>query len=139
MSLKRKVKIEHSIGAGVSAGSVVSLVLSVILAMIVAALIVNERIGESAIKYISPIIVLIATMAGCIIGAGLVGEKLAVVSGITGVVYLLILIGTGILFFDGGFHNLWTSILSIIVGCVSSCAICIRGKGSKTKRKRAYR
>lgn len=139
MSSKRKVKNEKSFGIGISVGAVVSLIFSLILAMIIAAFIVNERIGEGAIKYISPIIALIATMAGCVVATRLVGEKLAIVSGFTGIVYILILIGIGILFFDGGFHNLWTSVLSIAVGCAISCTICIRGNRSKTKRKRAYR
>ncbi len=139
MSSKRKAKNERSFAAGVSIGTLVSLMLSVFLAMIIAALILNERIGERAIEYIAPIIMLLSTLTGCIIAGQLIDEKLAVASGVTGIIYLLILVGVGILFFDGGFHNLWTSILSIAIGCVISCAICIRGKGSRTKRKRPYR
>lgn len=139
MSLRRNIKNKQSFGAGVSIGTVVSIVLSVLLAMVISVLIVNEGVSENTIKYSAPIISLIATMTGCIVAARLVGEKLAIVSSITGIAYLLVLIGTGILFFDGGFHNFLTSILSIAIGCVLSCAICIRGKGRKIKRKRAYR
>ena len=139
MSSKRKVKKERSLSGGIFIGTGVSLIISVVLSMIAAALIVNERVSENGIGYITPIISLIATMAGCIIAARFVGQKLAIISGATGIIYLIILIGIGIMFFDGGFHNMWTSILSIGVGCAVSCAICIRGKGSGKRRKRSYR
>lgn len=139
MSPKRKTKNEQSFFAGIGIGTLVSLLLSVILSMIIATLVLNERVGEVKIELMSRIVMLISSLFGCIIAIRLNGGKLAIVSGTTGIIYLLVLVGVGILFFDGGFHNIWTSILSVIVGCVASCAICIRGKGSRIKRKRANR
>ena len=139
MSSKYKTKNKQSFATVLCIGTLTSLLLSVVLSMIVATLVLNERIGEDAIGLLSRIIMMISSELGCIIAIRLNAEKLAIVSGITGIIYLLILIGTGILFFDGGFHNIWTSIISVTVGCVLSCAICIRGKGSVIKRKRTNR
>ena len=139
MSSKYKTKNKQSFATVLCIGTLTSLLLSVVLSMIVATLVLNERIGEDAIGLLSRIIMMISSALGCIIAIRLNAEKLAIVSGITGIIYLLILIGTGILFFDGGFHNIWTSIISVTVGCVLSCAICIRGKGSVIKRKRTNR
>ena len=139
MSSKYKTKSKQSFATVVSIGTLTSLLLSVVLSMIIATLVLNERIGEDAIGLLSRIVMMISTALGCIIAIRLNAEKLAIVSGITGIIYFLILIGTGILFFDGGFHNIWTSVISVAVGCVVSCAICIRGKGREMKRKRASR
>lgn len=137
MASRRKSKKEQSFASGVCIGILVSLLLSIILSMIAATFVLNERIGESAIDLMSWIIMLISSMSGCFVAIRLIGEKLAVVSAATGLIYFLIAAGMGILFFNGGFHNVWTSILSIAAGSVASCAICIRGKGSRRKRKRA--
>ena len=139
MSSKYKTKNKQSFATVLSIGTLTSLLLSAALSMIIATFVLNERIGEDAIGFLSRIIMMISSALGCIIAIRLNAEKLAIVSGVTGIIYLLILIGTGILFFDGGFHNVWTSVISIAVGCVLSCTICIRGKGSLIKRKRGNR
>ena len=107
--------------------------------MLLAVIVVNERVGENMIEYLTPIITLIASLAGCIVAGKQIKERLAIVITIIGVIYLLILMGMGILFFEGGFHNFWTSLLSIAVACAVSCAICIRGCRGERKRKKAYR
>ena len=140
MSPKQKGRAENnSFGSGVGIGLVASIILSVILSMLLAVVVINERVGENAINYFTPAIMLIASLTGCVIAGNRVKEKLAIVVGVTGAIYLFVLVGVGILFFDGGFHNLWTSLLAIAVSCSLSCAICIRGKASGRKRKRVYR
>lgn len=139
MSLKQKPKKDQSLAAGIGIGTLVSVLLSIILSMAVATFVLKERIGENAIELITRIIMLISALLGCIIAMRSIEDKLLIVSGAIGIIYLLILAGAGILFFDGGFHNMGTSILSVAAGCVASCAICIRGKGSRIKRKRVNR
>lgn len=137
MTAKRKAG--HSIGLCVAIGIGVSVILSLILAMITASLIMNERLSEDVIQYTSPGIILIASVAGAVIAGKSANEKVAIAAGICGVTFLLILMGTGILFFNGGFHNIWTGLVSIALGWILSCTICIRGKRRGTKRKRSYR
>ena len=140
MSPKQKSRTaERSSGTGIGIGIGVSLIISVILSMLLAAIISNERVGENMIAVLTPIVSLISTLTGCIVAGKQVGDKLAIVIGATGASYLLILICTGILFFDGGFHNLLTNLFVVLIACAVSCAICIRGKGSNRRRKRAYR
>lgn len=140
MSPKQKRRTRKTtFGSSVGIGLIMSIIISVVLSMLLAVLVMNERVGENAIEYLTPLIVLLASLFGCITAGKQVEQKLAIVIGITGAIYLFLLMGVGILFFDGGFHNLWTSLLAIAVACGISCAICIRGKGSGRKRKRVYR
>lgn len=135
---KRRTR-KTTFGSGVGIGLIMSIIISVVLSMILAVLVVNERVGEGVIGFITPLIALLASLIGCITAGKQVEEKLAIVISVTGGIYLLLLVGAGILFFDGGFHNLWTSLLAITLSSAISCAICIRGKGSGRKRKRVYR
>ena len=131
--------IKATFGSGVGIGLLLSVLVSVMLSMLLAVLVINEQVGENRIAYLSPLITLLASFVGCVAAGKQVEQKLAIVIGVTGAIYLFLLMGVGILFFDGGFHNLWMSLLAIAVGCALSCAICIRGKGSGRKRKRVYR
>ncbi len=136
----RKKKNENqSIGMAILSGICVSVVVSVLLSVFLAVLVLNERVSESAIGYCTALITMIGSLSGCLAAGKKCNEKLAILFGSVGVIYLFILVGMGVLFFDGGFHNLGLRLLAAGVGCVISCAICIRGKGTKRKRKRAYR
>ncbi|MBR4109900.1 MAG: TIGR04086 family membrane protein [Oscillospiraceae bacterium] len=140
MSPKQKGSArKNTFGSGIAIGLILSVVISVMLSMLLAVLVINERVGENTIEYLTPLITLLASFIGCVVAGKQVEEKLAIVIGATGTIYLFLLIGSGILFFDGGFHNLWTSFLTVAVACALSCAICIRGKGGGRKRKRVYR
>ncbi len=139
MIIKRKKRKEKcSLGIGILIGILISVVISLGLAMLLTNLIINERIEENMIKHLTPVIMLISSLLGCIAGGKLAEEKIAIATGITAALYVLILTATGILFFEGGFRNLWISVLSSIISWICSCAICIRGKGSYKQRKRVY-
>ena len=139
MPYKRKQTGNFNFGTGVGFGIAVSVFLSVLLAMLLTTMVLNERAGECTIEYAVPVIAFVSSLAGSVVAGKMAREKVAILAGVTGAAYILILIGMGILFFDGGFHNLWSSLLSVVAGCVVSCAICIRGGRSGSKRKRVYR
>lgn len=132
-------KNNQPVRAGVGMGVLVAILVSVLLAMILAALVINERISENTMHYFTLAILLAATLIGGLIAAKRTGGKCALVSGLTALAYCLVLVGAGVLFFDGGFHNLWTSVAVIAVGFVGSCALCISGRGRGRNRKRFTR
>ena len=139
MKSKHKFRRENlSFGWGVCISLGISVFTGLILSLLLTTFVINEHIDENMIGYITPIITLIASFLGCITSGKLIGERLAVVIGITGALYLAVCVFTGVLLFNGGFHNLWIRLLTIVISWAVSCAICIRGQGSGRKRKRAY-
>ena len=132
-------KDSRPVAAGVGVGVFTAVLASVLLAMIIAALIVNERVIEKTMYYFTFATHLIAALAGGVAAAKRTGGKYALVSGLTALVYCLILIGAGILFFDDGFRNLGTSVAAIAIGCAGSCTLCISGRGRRRRRKRVAR
>ncbi len=124
---------------GVATGAFVAILVSVLLAMILAALIINERISETSIQYFAFAILLVASFCGGMVASQQTGGKCALVSGLTAIVYCLFLVASGILCFDGGFQNLWTSAAAITVGSIGSCMIRIRGKAKIPRRKKLVR
>lgn len=136
--MKTKLKFGGSFGAAVAWGMLVCVVINLLLGMVLASVVSNERLGENNIGYVTPAIILLSTVAGAVTAGKLHNEKIAILTGTTGALHLLMLIATGIILFDDGFHNIWTSLLAIVLGCLIACAICIRGKGNGLKRKRSY-
>lgn len=136
--MKRKSSSKYSAGMGIGIGTGLAIITYLVLAIAVTALVLNERIKEDTIKNLVPFLTLIATTVGAVSACKLSKNKIAVVSVSTALLFLLVLVATGIFFFEGGFYNLWTSLASIVFGCVISCAICIREKKGSRKRKRAY-
>lgn len=132
-------KGNRPVAAGIGVGVFTAILTSILLAMIIAVLIVNERVNEKIMYYFTFATQLIATLAGGFAAAKRTGGKYALVSGLTALVYCLILIGAGILFFDGGFRNLGTSVAAIVIGCAGSCTLCISGQGRRRIRKRVTR
>ena len=132
-------KDERSMASGVAIGVLLSVMVSLLLAVGTAGLIINEKLSEGRIHYCALIITLISGTVGGFVAGKVVGSKYAVVTGLTGLVYWLVLIAVGILFFDGGFNMLWTSTAAIAVGVAASCVLCITGTRGRGKRKRLAR
>lgn len=128
-------KAGRSMSGSVGIGALIAVAVSVIMAMALSALIVNERIDEDVMQYFSFAILLVSAFAGCMLAGKRTEGKYAMATGLTALTYCVILMGAGILLFDGGFRNLWTSIIAIMIGCVLSCAICIGGQGKGHRRK----
>ena len=132
---KNSGSFSKSAALGVAVSSVISLMLSAVLALLVS----KERVDATKVDNSMPFISAISVLIGGVIAGKKWDEKLALLIGAVGLIYLFLLSGAGVLIFDGGFHNLGLRLLAVVVGSGISCAICIRGKGTKGKRKRAYR
>lgn len=140
MKIKSVIKKgERSMASGVAIGVLLSVVISLLLAMGTSGLITKEKLSEGGVHYFALIITLISGMVGGLVAGKVVGSKYAVVTGLTGLAYLLVLISVGILFFDGGFNMLWTSTVAIAVGVAVSCVLCITGTRGRGRRKRLTR
>jgi putative membrane protein (TIGR04086 family) len=103
--------------------------------MLTAVLIINEKFSENGMHYFSFGITLASSMIGGLIAGKRMGGKYAFATFLTGGIYCLVLIGAGILLFDGLTSDVWTTLVAIGIGSICACAICISGKGRGRKRK----
>ena len=128
MKIKSVIKKgERSMASGVAIGVLLSVVISLLLAMGTAGLITKEKLSEGGVHYFALIITLISGMVGGLVAGKVVGSEYAVVTGLTGLAYLLVLISVGILFFDGGFISIRLFLECIDNGLLSSNQRLARG------------
>ncbi len=125
------VSLMKGIGIGVITAAIVSLLLSVVITI----LLINEYIDVYPLRYYTLGITVIGSLSGCMTSGKLTKDGVAIAAGLTGATYLFLLIAIGILAFDTGFDKVWTGLIAVIVGCVISCAFCIRQKGVGKRRK----
>lgn len=137
-----KMKTEggnRSMISGMSTGVLASVLTSVILAMLTAIMVINEMLSENMMHYASFIITLASSVIGGLLAGKKIGGKYALATFLTGGVYYLVLMGMGILFFDGLTVGVWTILTAIVIGSFCACAICITGKGRGGRRKMIHR
>ena len=139
MNTKRMRTNSRSMPIGIIIGICSSVGITLAFAAILASLIVNERIGINSLQYYTFVITAIAALTGGVIAGKYTNEKPAISCGAAALIYGLILMFVGILFFNGDFHGVWTSLISIIIGCLLACTICLRKKVRGYTRKRHHR
>ena len=120
---------------GIGIGVVAAILITMILSTLVTFLIINENIDAYSMGYYAFGIVLIASFIGCVISGKLIMERVAILSGAVALVYLLMIVAIGVLFFDGSVAGVWTRLVAVAISGVVSCAFCIRGKRNGKKRK----
>ena len=105
-------------GAGVVAvGAAISLAVSILAAAICASLIGTETIGAGTAGYCAMAILTTGAFAGSLT-AGKGREKRIYFICLTGVCYMLFLLGITALFFDGRYQGVAVSSLPVFSGCV---------------------
>lgn len=82
---------------------------------------------------------LIATVVGGLLSAGLADKKLLPTIIATSAAYLLVLLGVGIVLFDGSFYKLWIGVLSVAIGAVVALLIKLKPQTSRKKPVRIAR
>ena len=107
-------------------GIIAALIISVLLSAGVTSLIINGTISESAAV---PYIFMIRTVAagiGCLIGVILIKGKYLLIAGMIALGYLAVLVGMGIILFDGSFDNCLSGAFSVLLGAVFACLIVLK-------------
>lgn len=121
-SMERK---RRSVGAGIAAGILLSLVVSIFLAAGLALLVAKEYVGIEKMYYFSLAILFVAVGAGAYAAAKITTKTPALVCGIVAIAYFILLIATNALFMEDGFAGIWSGAISITLGWVCACALCI--------------
>lgn len=117
-------------------GLAVSFVLSLLLSAIAAWAVSNGKLQENAIGTVIWPIQFLATAIGCLIATLLMGSMPAVVSGVCGGAYALMLIAVNILFLDGSMEGIGSGVLSVLCGICIPIILRLRNKKGRRRARR---
>lgn len=133
-----KRKTENSLGVSVLTGISVTILLLVLFALTGTWLVLKESISENSIHVVGYAALAVSTFVGVLVGALMAKKGIVVTAGLIAGGSYLLLLGCGILFFDGGF--LPGFLLRAFIGAASAALACFAylkkpsGKGSRKTR-----
>ena len=140
MVMNRKVTGKAmSAAGGIAVGTGAALLVSLIGAVMMAWLIGGEYLQESAFGYGAMLTLLVASMSGSWITAGLVKHQRLVMCLITGGVYFLLLLGMTAFFFGGQYQGVIPTALLVAGGCTAAALLGNMGQGNRTQGRHKYR
>lgn len=130
MKFKARLPVisNRTITVGVLIGITSAVLGSLLLTAGAASLISRNRLPEESSKWIVPAIRTITVLFGTLIGTGVVKEKCLATMGIIAVGYLILLLGLGIVFYNGSFQHFGAGILSALAGGVAGCLIRLKSQ-----------
>ncbi len=120
-------------------GIAVAVIISVVLTALTAHFVLNEKVGESSVSLILFVVRFLSAGIGGLVGTSLSKEKLLPVIGVITGGYLLVLLATGIIFFDGSFHQFGSGLISVLSGGAGAGAIRLKPAKNKSRGVRVGR
>lgn len=132
------VSFNNSVVLGVFLGAVAALIISIIFTTGMTSLILGGGLNDGLLQIFIFVIRLISVFIGVLLGTGMIGEKWIVTTGVISVLYLLLLAGVGIVFYDGSFQGFGVSLISVVLGGGAGCLVRLKLQ-SKPKRKKKIR
>lgn len=116
-------KAGRSLTGVIMAGVIIATLLSLLLSALMSSFVLSGRLQEGSVRAVSFIIRLISVFAGALIGGVLSKEKYLLQVGLTALGYMLVLIGTGIVIYNGSFRHFLSGAGSVLIGAVSAFLI----------------
>lgn len=116
---------QQSTVAGVLIGVLIAILLSLLMAGGVALLIVKEYTGIEKIQYFSIGIQYLFTVTGGYAATKITTKKPVVICGFVAALCIFLLFAANILLFDSSFMHVWGTLIAVVLGYVSACALCI--------------
>lgn len=129
---KKETKTPVAIAIGVGTSTIAAVLLSAVFAWLIA----EQRLPETMIKRAGPIIQIAASLLGCLLATLLAGRMPAIISAITGAIYMVLTVCINILFMDGSLSGVATGLIYIAVGAIVAILISVIGKGKRGRHKR---
>lgn len=126
----------RSLSSAIVSGIGIALLLSVLLTALLASFILNGRLGENSVSVSIFVVRAISLLAGALIGAKILKHGYLKVVGFVALGYLLALIGTGIIFYDGSFKHFLPGVISVLTGGLIALVVLLKPTGSKIKIKK---
>lgn len=113
-------------------GILCAILVSALLTAGLAGLTINGNLNETMSKAGVFLTRAVSVLLGALLGTGLGKSKYLQIIGIVVLGYLLLLIGIGIIMFDGSFQKFVLGVISVMTGGAAACLI--RLKPQKTRR-----
>lgn len=132
-----KAGISHT--SAIVTGVVIASVLSLLLTALIANFILNEHFSEKITAAVIFGIRTISVLVGALIGGFILKQNYLKLVGFITVGYFVVLIGAGIVFYDGSFKNFLTGAVSVLIGGVAALLILQTPKGNMHKHKKFVR
>ena len=120
-------------------GVLIALLIAVVSACVYAVLIQRQTVSESSTGVWMFVTLALASLIGCLISSGRIGEKRIIVCAITVAALFFVLLASGILFFDGSMRGLGGNLAAILIGAGISCLLSMKKPTKKVKIKRRSR
>lgn len=136
---RNKLKISkdgRSKSTAIIIGIAVASLLSVLLTGVISNLVLKGNLSEKLANGAVFVIRTISVLAGALIGGSLLKHDYLILIGIIVSGYLTMLIGAGIVFFNGSFKNFLLGIISVIIGGAVALLILQAPKGNRYKHKK---
>ena len=125
-------KVGQSLTSSLIVGVIAASLLSVLLTALLSSFVLNGRVSEGSADVIIFLIRAVSLLAGILIAAAIYKQKYLPLVGFTALGYLLALLGTGIVFFDGSFKQFLSGVASVLVGGILSLLILTRPKSRRS-------
>ena len=139
--MKKKMRVASSTklteAPAVIIGIVTSSIISIFLTVALTSLVMNGGIGELATDPYIFAIRTVATAIGCFVGNVLMKGKFLLITGMVALGYLVILLGMGIILYDGSFKNILSGGVSVLIGGMVACLAVLKPL-KKSKHKVRY-
>lgn len=136
---RNKLKVSkagRSHTAAVITGVVIALVLSFLLTALMGNLILNGHSGENIAHASIFLIRTISVLVGALIGGLVLRHNYLKLVGFITAGYFVVLIGIGIVFYDGSFKSFLVGAVSVLVGGIAALLILQMPKSNMHKRKK---
>lgn len=117
-------------------GVIIASLISVLLTALVTNFILNGHLREKNTTAIIFVIRTISLLIGALIGASLLKQNYLKIVGLITAGYLIIMIGTGIVFFDESFKNFLLGVASVLIGGIAALIILQTPKRNHVKHKK---
>lgn len=132
----KKSKTGRSHTSAIVTGVVIASVLSLLLTALIANLILNGHLGEEIATVAIFVIRVISVLVGALIGGLILKKNYLKLVGFITAGYCVVLIGTGIVFYDGSFKNFLLGVVSVLIGGIAALVTLQTPKNNMHKRKK---
>lgn len=131
-------KAAKSLTSAIIVSVIAATILSVALSALLASLILNGSLSEKAVGTAILAVRSVSLLAGALVGGAMLKQKILPQVGFTALGYLLVLLGIGIVFYDGSFNEFWSGIASVLVGGTGAFVILLRSTKQRTHRPKKF-
>lgn len=124
-----------SMPMGLLLGSGVSMGITLVAAAVLAKLLDSERLALENIGYGIEVTLILASFCGAMAACGKIKRQRLVVCGVSGALYLCILLAITALFFGGQYETVWLTAILILAGSGGAALLGLRGEGKGRRKK----